>query len=225
MMDQHEDPKFEQWLKDAARTTYHAPRTTPRDEIWARIEAARRNKRVIELRPWLRWALAAAAVLALGIGIGRWTANQSNGTAVATNNSGPSSAPAGTQVTREVDSLASVAYRVAATQYLSRTEAFLTAFRADANRSANTARLARQARELLTTTQLMLDSPAADDPRLRSLLQDLELVLMQIALLNPITDGRDRDLITQGMNQSDVLPKLRSAIPAGPVPARTEGAL
>ena len=71
----------------------------------------------------------------------------------------------------------------------------------------------------------MLDSPAARDPRLRSLLEDLELVLMQIALLNPLEDGNDRDLITQGMNQSNVLPKLRSAIPAGPIAARTEGAL
>jgi hypothetical protein len=60
---------------------------------------------------------------------------------------------------------------------------------------------------------------------LRSLLEDLELVLTQISLLNPLEDGRDRDLITDGMNQSNVLPKLRSAIPAGPVPVRTEGAL
>jgi len=214
-MDQHEDPKFEQWLKDAARTTYHAPRTPPREEMWARIEAARRDKHVIELRPWLRWAVAAAAVLVLGIGIGRWSRNAPGGSKTA----------AGTQVSNEIDSLANVAYQVAATQYLSRTEAFLTSFRADANRSANTARLARQARDLLTTTQLMLDSPAADNPRLRSLLEDLELVLMQISLLNPVQDGHDRDLITQGMNQSNVLPKLRSAIPAGPVPVRTEGAL
>ncbi len=215
MMDQHEDPKFEQWLKDAARTTYHAPRTPPREEMWARIEAARRDKHVIELRPWLRWAVAAAAVLVLGIGIGRWSRNAPGGSKTA----------AGTQVSNEIDSLANVAYQVAATQYLSRTEAFLTSFRADANRSANTARLARQARDLLTTTQLMLDSPAADNPRLRALLEDLELVLMQISLLNPVQDGHDRDLITQGMNQSNVLPKLRSAIPAGPVPVRTEGAL
>ncbi|PYP55730.1 MAG: hypothetical protein DMD40_12805 [Gemmatimonadetes bacterium] len=214
-MDQHEDPKFEQWLKDAARTTYHAPRTPPREEMWARIEAARRDKHVIELRPWLRWAVAAAAVLVLGIGIGRWSRNAPGGSKTA----------AGTQVSNEIDSLANVAYQVAATQYLSRTEAFLTSFRADANRSANTARLARQARDLLTTTQLMLDSPAADNPRLRALLEDLELVLMQISLLNPVQDGHDRDLITQGMNQSNVLPKLRSAIPAGPVPVRTEGAL
>ena len=32
MTEQHEDPKFEQWLKDATRTTYHAPRTPPREE-------------------------------------------------------------------------------------------------------------------------------------------------------------------------------------------------
>ena len=216
MTDQHEDPKFDAWLKDVARTTYHAPRTTPREEMWKRIADARQKKHVIELRPWMRWVVAAAAVLVLGIGIGRWTANQSH---VAGSDSAT-----GTPVAREIDSLANQAYQVAATQYLSRTEALLTSFRAD-DRSANTARLVSQARELLSTTQLMLDSPAARDPRLNSLLQDLELVLMQIAVLNPLHDGRDRDLITQGMNQSNVLPKLRSAIPAGPVPVRTEGAL
>ena len=71
----------------------------------------------------------------------------------------------------------------------------------------------------------MLDSPAAKDPRMRSLLEDLELVLVQISQLGTAQDRHDADLITQGMNQSNVLPKLRSAIPAGPVPVRTEGAL
>jgi hypothetical protein len=216
MTDQPEDPKFEQWLKDVARTTYHAPRTTPRDEIWARIQAGRRHKGVVELRPWMRWVVAAAAVLALGIGIGRWSVNGPVR---------PSPDSGAARVAIDVDSLAHQAYEVAATQYFSRTETFLTAFRAEGNRSANTARLARQARDLLTTTQLMLDSPAANDPRLRSLLEDLDLVLTQISLLNPLENGRDRDLITDGMNQSNVLPKLRSAIPAGPVPVRTEGAL
>lgn len=215
MNEQHEDPQFDAWLKDAAKS-YHTPRPTPREEMWRRIEAARRHKQVIEIRPWMRWALAAAAVLLLGIGIGRVSVKTPpRGVAVV-----PHSAVADT-----IDALANQAYQIAATQYLSRTETFLTAFRADANRSANTARLARQARDLLTTTRLMLDSPAARDPRLRSLLEDLELVLMQISLLNPLEDDHDRDLITQGMNQSNVLPKLRSAIPAGPVPVRTEGAL
>jgi hypothetical protein len=219
MTDQHDDPKFEQWLKNAART-YHTPHPTPRDALWKRIEDARRNKHVIELRPWMRWAVAAAAVLIFGIGIGRWTAHQpsaGNGsTAVAT---ADSTTPAQSDLV----------YQVAATQYLSHTEAFLTSFRADigSHGAANSVRFSRQARDLLSTTRLMLDSPAAKDQRLRSLLEDLELVLVQISQLDPSRDGgsHDTDLITQGMNQSNVLPKLRSAIPAGPVPVRTEGAL
>lgn len=211
MMDQHEDPKFEQWLKDAAKS-YHSPFPTPREEMWKRIDAERRNKAVIELHPWVRWAVAAAAVLALGIGIGRWTANESV-------------TPHGTPVATATDSSNDLVYEIAATQYLSRTEAFLTSFRADAHGSASGVRFATQARDLLTTTQLMLDSPAGNDPRLRALMEDLELVLVQISQLGSGPNGRDADLITQGMNQSNVLPKLRSAIPAGPVSARNQGAL
>jgi hypothetical protein len=214
MMDQHEDPKFEQWLKGAAKS-YHSPVSTPREEIWKRIEDARRNKRVIELRPWMRWVVAAAAVLMLGIGIGRWTTHQPVAGGGAT-----SVAVADSTTSAQSDLI----YQVAATQYLSHTEAFLTSFRADvgSHGTANGARFARQARDLLSTTRLMLDSPAGKDQRLRSLLEDLELVLVQISQSQ---GAHDRDLITQDMNQSNVLPKLRSAIPAGPVPVRTEGAL
>jgi hypothetical protein len=211
MMHDHEDPQFDKWLEQQAKA-YHSPLPTPREEMWKRIEGARRNKRVVEIRPWMRWALAAAAVLAIGIGIGRWTAHQpapANGTPVAT-----------------VDSAnPDLVYQVAATQYLSRTEAFLTGFRADLRGGTHNARLANQARDLLSTTRLMLDSPAANDPRLRVLLEDLELVLVQISQLQAGRTPRDTDIITQGMDQSNVLPKLRSAIPAGPVPVRTEGAL
>jgi len=213
MMDQHEDPKFEQWLKGAAKS-YHSPLPTPREEMWKRIEDARRNSHVIELRPWMRWAVAAAAVLILGIGIGRWTANRRD---VTTGESTP--------VASVPDSSSALIYQIAATQYLSRTESFLTSFRTDARGGTSAARFAGQARDLLSTTRLMLDSPAGKDQRLRSLLEDLELVLVQISQLDPGRDGHDTDLITQGMNQSNVLPKLRSAIPAGPVPVRTEGAL
>ena len=213
MMQDHEDPKFDQWLKNQARS-YNTPPTTPREEMWAGIAAQRRARGVVELRPWMRWALAAAAVLAIGIGIGRWTAHQpapANGTPVAT-----------------VDSTnPDFVYQVAATQYLSRTEAFLTGFRSDLRGGTRNARLANQARDLLSTTRLMLDSPAANDPRMRALLEDLELVLVQISQLQapPGRTTHDTDIITQGMDQSNVLPKLRSAIPAGPVPVRSEGAL
>jgi hypothetical protein len=214
MMHEHEDPRFEKWLKDQAQS-YHAPLPTPREEMWARIEterARRSARRVIELRPWLRWTLAAAALLVLGVGIGRWTARQETGLVrgtVATND------------TADRDLL----YQVAATQYLSRTEAFLTGFRADLRAGRADARFTGQARDLLTTTRLLLDSPAADDPRSRALLEDLELVLVQISQLAAGRDTHDTDLITQGMDQRNLLPKLRSAIPAGPVPMRAEGVL
>jgi len=214
MMLDNDETKFEQWLQDVAKG-YHAPRPTPRDEMWTRIEAERARRatrRVIELRPWLRWGLAAAAVLALGIGIGRWTAQQQtggNGGAVASADSAASS---------------NLVYQIAATQYLSRTETFLTGFRADLRAGRTEARFPGQARDLLTTTRLLLDSPAADDPRMHALLEDLELVLVQISQFGAGRDKRNTDLITQDMDQRSVLPKLRSAIPAGPVPLRTQGA-
>ncbi len=208
------DDKFNEWLQDAAKT-YHDPRPTPRDELWTRIEAERARRaarRVFQLRPWARWALAAAAVLVLGIGIGRWTAQQRTGV-----RGGP---PVATTDTAGRDLL----YQVAATQYLSRTETFLTGFRADLRTGRADSRFTGQARDLLTTTRLLLDSPAADDPRMRGLLEDLELVLVQISQLPARREPHDTDLITQGMDQRSVLPKLRSAIPAGPVPVRTQGA-
>jgi hypothetical protein len=210
----HDDEKFNEWLQGAAKG-YHAPRSTPREEIWARIEAERARRttrRVIELRPWMRWGLAAAAVLVLGIGIGRFTANQSAG------------GRGGTSVAADTGGSRDVAYQVAATQYLSRTETFLTGFRADLRAGRVDTRFMGQARDLLTTTRLLLDSPAADDPRMRALLEDLELVLAQISQLEAGRDNRNSDLITQDMDQRSVLPKLRSAIPAGPVPVRTQGA-
>lgn len=214
MMTGNDETKFEAWLQDAAKD-YHAPHPTPRDEMWTRIEAERARRaqrRVIELRPWLRWTLAAAAILLVGIGIGRWTAHEQTG------GSGAAIASA--------DSAASsdLVYQIAATQYLSRTETFLTGFRADLRAGRTEARFPGQARDLLTTTRLLLDSPAADHPRMRALLEDLELVLVQISQLGTARDKRNTDLITQDMDQRSVLPKLRSAIPAGPVPVRTQGA-
>jgi len=215
MMFDNDETKFEQWLQDVAKG-YHAPRATPRDEMWTRIEAERARRaarRVVELRPWARWTLAAAAVLLLGIGIGRWTAQQRTG------------GPAGTPVASADTSNRDMVYQVAATQYLSRTETFLTGFRADLRAGRADTRFPGQARDLLTTTRLLLDSPAADDPRMRGLLEDLELVLVQISQLPAARQRHDTDLITQGMDQRSVLPKLRSAIPAGPVPVRTQGAI
>jgi len=179
------DDRFDWVLREAAQG-YHRPPDTPREEMWRRIEAARRAR------------------LAVGVGLGRVSMRHQQTIVVAPGD---------------------LAYRVAAAQYLSRTEALLTGFRSEARTGRIDLQFAGQARDLLTTTRLMLDSPAAADPRLKSLLEDLELVLAQIAQVPQGSDRADLQLINQGLEQRSVLLRLRTANPAGPGPVRAQGAL
>lgn len=208
------DDRFEERLREAAQD-YHQPPATPRDEMWAAIAAERGRRaapRVVVLRPAWRWGLGMAAVLALGIAIGWWLRPTENGPTT------PVFAARGGS---------NLAYGIAAVQYLNRTETLLTGFRADARSGRVDTLFVDQARELLTSTRLLLQSPAGQDPHLKPLLEDLELVLAQIALLpGDRRDTLDIDLITQGMDQQSVLTRLRTAIPVGPASApRTQGAL
>ena len=212
MRDDTED-RFDGQLRQAAQD-YHRPPDTPREEMWAAIAARRRageGRPVIVLRPWLRWGLGIAAVLALGIGIGRWTVPDRGRVPQNTFVYGPATS--------------SVAYQVAATDYLSRTETLLTGFRAQRPHAPLDTQVVEGARDLLSTTRLLLESPAGQDPHFKSLLEDLELVLAQIAQLPSGRRSEEVDLINQGLEQRGVLPRLRTAIPAGPTVVRPQGAL
>lgn len=204
------EDRWERWLREAAQD-YHRPPETPREELWRRIAAARR--RAVALRPWLRWGVGIAALLALGIGIGRWTARAPLPPSLAPGSRGTPSDPV------------TLPYRLVAAQYLTRTEALLTRFRSEARAGQPDGRFATQARELLTTTRLMLDSPAARDARLKSLLDDLEVVLAQIAQLSATGAPDDVQLINQGLEQRSVLLRLKTANPAGSGPVRAQGVL
>lgn len=110
------------------------------------------------------------------------------------------------------------AYRLAVVQHLTRTELLLTSFRSQ-EQSGDAARVDAQfaalSRELLGTTRLLLASRRGDDPNITRLLQDLEYVLMQLSQY--ANDGRrvDLDALNQSMDKRNVIPKLRSNIPAG----------
>ena len=78
-------------------------------------------------------------------------------------------------------------------------------------------------RQLLATNRLLLDSPAATDNRTRILLQDLELVLAQIAQLSGRPSSPDLDFITNGLDDSGVMSRLRTAVPSGT--SATQGVL
>jgi hypothetical protein len=185
---------------------YNQPPAAPREEMWWAISAARarrRSARRIVRRAY--WGLALAATLVLGIGIGR----------LVSRGNGPLPAPEG-----------SAAYSVAAGQYLARTEVLLTDFSAQSRTGRLDPKFVASARDLLTTTRLMLDSPAGAEPRLRPLLEDLELVLAQVTQLTdePRQKG-ELDLINQGLTQRGVLARLRAATPAAGSPTRAQGVI
>jgi hypothetical protein len=60
-------------------------------------------------------------------------------------------------------------------------------------------------------TRLLLDSPAASDPRLRDLLEDLELVLAQVARLRASPHAEELTFIAAAMDERDVVPRIRTA--------------
>jgi hypothetical protein len=203
-------------LIDKARTSYHVPPDPPLGDLWDGI-ARRRAERMRTLRtprrwsverlrpaPWLPLAAGAAlaASLVLSFTLGRVTA--------------PSGAqailPAGEQAAI-VGTLASAGSpeRSATTELLGRTAMLLSALPREANDPSSASRFAQQADELLLTTRLLLDAHAAEgDATLRTLLQDLELVLAQVARLRAGQTRTERDLITEALEQQDLVPRIRT---------------
>lgn len=204
-------------LDDTLRTALRAYRTPPEpplEEMWRAIEAQRMGVRPITKRR--HWGavpvwLAAAAALVIGVGIGRYGMPQRTVT----------SAPAESVATRPnlargeavlLDGQLDVPYEVATSRYLGQTAALLTSLPSENGIGETDAQFSAQARDLLQTTRLLLDSPAGDDPELHALLSDLELVLAQVAGLRSARDREELDLITGALEQRDVLPRLKSAV-------------
>ena len=212
------DDRFDDQLRDAARD-YNTPPVTPREEMWAAIQARKAARtdgeevlpfRSVRLVRPFRFAAGIAALLALGIGLGRMSAPRTE----------PAPAPV---ATRETTPRPAVAYHVVATEHLGQAETFLTLFRTSVRHGGNEQLASATARQLLATNRLLLDSPAAADNRTRLLLQDLELVLVQIAQLSPRPSSPDLDLIREDLEDSGVMSRLRTAVPSGT--STTQGVL
>jgi hypothetical protein len=210
------DDRFDDVLMEAAED-YNQPPETPRDLMWARIEATRleRARRRQQLRilysPWTRWGIGIAAALVVGFGIGRLTLVDGP------NDLGVSLTPAA--VAPVPGASAAGAYEYAMTEHLTRSETFLTGFRVGVLSGELETEFWSDAGELLASTRLLLDSPAAEDPLFGELLEDLELVLIQIVQLSSERDGGAVDLVTEGLERKGLLPRLRTVIPVDPVEA------
>ncbi|HEU4763195.1 MAG TPA: hypothetical protein VFS28_00980 [Gemmatimonadales bacterium] len=209
------DEPLDERLKQAA-AEYHRPGEPPREQMWQAIARARAAGRTSVRRTPPRWrvaawGLAAAALVAVGIGLDRMVIRP-DGTVA------PAPVPAAT-----TPRAPSTADQLAAQDVLGQAEVFLTGYRANVRRGRLDHTDPAQAKQLLGATRLLLDSPAASDPRLRVLLEDLELTLAQIT-----QDGgnpEDAKTITQGLDQRGVLTQLRSKVKSGPVAAVSQGAI
>ena len=222
-------------ILEQVRSAYNAPPDPPRDEMWGAIqralkprprsdEAARaapagdtsvlsleaaRAKRRPAFHRTAGWAVAAAALLVLGIGIGRISAPT----------------PAGESDMAEAPD--PTAMRLAAEEHLGKTESLLTLVKLDARAGHLDPQVGPWARTLLAQTRLLLDAPDDQDPAIRQLLEDLELVLVQIV---GVTDAGPRDaarartelnLAVKGLEDRDVLPRIQAVVPAGSALAGT----
>ena len=166
--------------------------------------------------------LAAGLLLGVGIGAGLWRsgAGAASPAAVVASGGAPATGAA-------ADVPFDPAYETVAVAYFDQAVALLASLPAtlDERRSGTgqpDARLAAQARDLLSTTRLLLDSPTAGgDPQLQALLDDLELVLAQVVRLPAGRDSTQAALINEALEARDVLPRLRTAAAQASAPLTT----
>lgn len=209
-----QDDRTPESIRNAV-TGYNTPPELQRsdlDAMWSRIEGeafsqpltlsdARRPSRVRHFFSASN-LLPLAAVLVIGVAIGRFVLPR-----------GVNSEP---QVVVAVDSTKGTTiegpYQSTASRYLGQATALLASLPAELNAGTPGEPYKGRAHDLLLTTRLLLDSPASADPRFRTLLEDLELVLAQVVRLQSAESSAELELIRQALEQRDVLPRLRTAV-------------
>jgi len=219
------------------------PRNTMWATIEARRTVRRTQGRVISV-PWWQsrkvlWPAAAVAVLALGIGIGRLTAPTEEPPVVAEKQ------PVTPATSHELPALVDAAahsdqtpgmisdsrtvttddgvrerserefYRYAAAPVLGQAEVLLAQYRIGDTEGTNGHTFTARAARLLGETRLLLDSPAADDPQLQQLLDDLELVLARLVSFAAGENQDEKEWIDEKLQRRFLLTRLRAQIPAG----------
>ncbi|HEX4684323.1 MAG TPA: hypothetical protein VH277_16515 [Gemmatimonadaceae bacterium] len=206
------EDRFEALMRDAAHT-FRKPPEPDLDEMWSGIERAM-DAEAVQRRAagsrWPRWTGTIgiiAATLVVGIGLGRISMT---GRQAATPNRVATVQPV--QPAPVASTAIASGFDVETSRYLGQTAALLIALPSEMHDGRTDEQFVGRASELLTRTRLLLDSPAANDPQMRNLLEDLELVLAQIVRLQDAHASRtELDLINRALQQRDVIPRLRNA--------------
>jgi hypothetical protein len=206
------DERFDELMRDAKKS-YRTPPSADFDAMWRSIEAAHFDgaigtTRLMEAPRLTRWRgmqwIGIAATLVVGIGIGRLSLRFEHAAPVPPTVAAVQAAPVA-----KPDTTIGRPYELEASQYLGQTAALLVSLPTEARRADP--QFAARASDLLTRTRLLMDSPAANDPSMRALLDDLELVLMQVVRLQGGGSRTELDLINRALEQRDVIPRLRTA--------------
>ena len=196
---------------DSAADHYNVPPVNPPfEQMWTAIEteafgrdiapAAPAPRFRLVNNPWLRMA----AVLVLGVAIGRFTnftpATQSPDAATMT-----AEAPV-------VDIQAS--YQLSAERYLGQAVTLVAGLPRQLQAGQFDSAYVARASESLSTLRLLMDSPAASNPRMRALFEDLELVLIQVVQMPSSENAIEKKMIRQAMQERDMMPRLVDAVAA-----------
>lgn len=185
-----------------------------REEMWQAVshswsEQAAHRRRMRAVGAWGGAVFAVAGVLALGVYIGRAT----------TGDDSPQIAEASAPAQSERFVRLPTAYRLALDTHLRDAETLLVLFAAAQDGDEE---LARSARDLAGRTRLLADSRLGDSPEIRSVLLDLELLLVQIARLVDDHDALEREVVRESVEDSTVLPRLQQLRPPSAAPIGIE---
>ena len=195
-----------QHLFQGATARYRVPPEPPLDRMWERIEARAFPPGVVPLHRPRRWIqpLAYAAVLVVGVGVGFLVGRIERAPAAASGSVAqrPADEP-GTDINP-----VSTPFVGIANGYLEQATALLIAVVGELRSSGVVPEGTMfRARDLLSTTRLLLDT-SPPDHSLHTLLEDLELVLAQVVRLPESPTAPDAALIHQTLDQREVLPRL-----------------
>ena len=200
-----DDEKFDDFLRDAARD-YNAPVTPRADALWAAIapevaQAIAPKRR--SFRPlYLVVGSAIAATLVLGVAVGRWSSPRSVTPPVAMRSATPDSSPVSGHA------------RAVTMEHFAEAEVFLTSVRSELKAGLPDAERAERSRDLLVRTRVLLGASQHRSPEIARLLEDLELLLAEIAAMPSSNSSLDQTLLDESMRDGNVIPRIRATLPA-----------
>jgi hypothetical protein len=194
---------------------HNEPPEVPRDRMWARIDASRADRRNVVQPDFsrrrspafriMRFGAAMAAVLVLGILIGRMTQETE---LLPVGDSAPvvviqDNTPADGNLRRDV-------YAMATRDLFGRADFLLTDFKVRSCGQSDMSEVPDWAGGMLVQTRLLMGTPAADDLEMNNLLEELELVLAQIMGLSKDNCAQDMAWIRQGLSERSTIDRLRT---------------